>query len=448
MENEQLLMTQKERDRLVALKKAKKGLITQSQAAEEIGVSERQVRRLLGALKKRGDKAVIHGGRGRSSNRRIPASIRQQAMSILSQPVCHGFGPSFAADHLREEHGITVGRETLRGWMGQAKLWRAKARQAGKVHQWRERRSRRGEMVQWDTSDHDWLEGRGERLYLIGMIDDASSEFTARFARQDSTEENMRLLKIYVKRNGRPVAFYTDKASHFQNTPRVKRDDKQLPREERDPLPPTQIGRALNELGIVWIAAHSPQAKGRIERSFQTAQDRLVKGLRLAGAATLEQANAYLEEKFLPWWKRTLVCVPASPDDAHRPLSQAHDLASSLSHVETRQVASDYTIRFQSKLYRIDRASVRAGLRNGKVRVEKRLDGTVAVRFRQHWLQVSVCEPRPKPASVAAPMASVRRRRKPTVPNEAMRSSMFHFLGGPKKTKLKAGQNQPGGLSR
>src|SRR6202011_2427448 len=147
-------MTQKERDRLVALKKAKKGLITQSQAAEEIGVSERQVRRLLGALKKRGDKAVIHGGRGRSSNRRIPASIRQQAMSILSQPVCHGFGPSFAADHLREEHGITVGRETLRGWMGQAKLWRAKARQAGKVHQWGGSRRRRGEEWEGDNTAH------------------------------------------------------------------------------------------------------------------------------------------------------------------------------------------------------------------------------------------------------------------------------------------------------
>ncbi len=442
-------MTQKERDRLVALKKARKGLITQRQAAVEIGVSERQVRRLLEALKRRGDKAVIHAGRGRSSNRRLPDRVRQQAMRILVQPVCQGFGPSFAADHLREEHGISVGRETLRGWMAQAKLWRVKARQVGKVHQWRERRSRRGEMVQWDTSDHDWLEGRGERLCLIGMIDDASSEYTARFARHDSTEENMRLLKIYVKRNGRPLAFYTDKASLFQNTPRVKRDDKELPREEREPLPLTQIGRALNELGIVWIAAHSPQAKGRIERSFQTAQDRLVKGLRLAGATTLEQANAYLEEKFLPWWKRTLVCVPASPDDAHRPLTQAHDLASALSHVETRRVASDYTIRFQSKLYRIDRASVKAGLRDGTVRVEKRLDGTVAVRFRQHWLKVSLCEPRPKQAAVAAPpVAPVRRRRKPQVPSEAMRRSMSHFLGGPKKSITKAGQNQPGHLSR
>lgn len=448
MENEQLLMTQKDRDRLVALKKTKKGLITQSQAAQEIGVSERQVRRILVALKKRRDKAVIHAGRGRSSNRRIQDSIKQEAMTILSRPVCHGFGPTFAADHLREEHGISVGRETLRGWMAQAKLWRAKARQVGKVHLWRERRSRRGEMVQWDTSDHDWLEGRGERLFLIGMIDDASSEFTARFARHDSTEENMRLMEIYLKRNGRPVAFYTDKASLFQNTPKVKRDERELPHQERDPLPLTQIGRALNELGIVWIAAHSPQAKGRIERSFQTAQDRLVKGLRVAGAATLEQANAYLEEKFLPWWKRTLVRVPASPDDAHRPLAQSHDLASSLSHVETRRVASDYTFRFQSKLYQIDRAGLRAGLRDGTVRVEKRLDGTVAVRFHQHWLQVTLCEPRPKKSVVAAPVASVPRRRKPQVPSEAMRHSMFHFLGGPKKPITKAGQNQPGHLSR
>ena len=443
----QLLMNQKERDRLVALKKAKKGLITQKEAAEEIGLSERQVRRMLAALRRRGDQAVIHAGRGRRSNRRIEASIRKKAIAVLSQPVCQGFGPTFAADHLREEHGITVGRETLRGWMREAKLWRAKAKKIDKVHQWRERRSRRGEMVQWDTSEHDWLEGRGEKLYLIAMIDDATSELMARFARHDSTAENLRLLWSYVEKNGRPVSFYTDKASLFQTAPKVGRDQKELPRDERAPLPPTQIGRALSELGIVWKAAHSPQAKGRIERSFQTAQDRLVKGLRVAGAATLEEANAYLETKFLPWWNKMLQCVPASPEDAHRPVGKEHDLASSLSHVENRRVASDYTIRYEGGLYQIDRAAVRAGLRGGTVRVEKRLDGTLAVRFRESWLKVIQCEPRPKTTAVAAPAISVQRRRKPPAPSEAMRRSMNNFLGGPKDLTTNAGQRQPGGLS-
>ena len=433
-------MNQKERDRLVALKKAKKGLLTQKQAAAEIGVTERQVRRMLVVLKARGDRSVIHASRGRQSNRRIPASVRQQAITILSQPVCQGFGPSFAAEHLRQEHGIAVGRETLRGWMREAKLWRVKRKKVDKVHQWRERKSRRGEMVQWDTSEHDWLEGRGEKLYLIAMIDDASSELTARFAMHDSTEENLRLLGSYLERNGRPVSFYTDKASLFQTTPKVWRKHTELPRDERQPLPPTQIGRALSELGIVWKAAHSPQAKGRIERSFQTAQDRLVKGLRLVGAASLQEANTYLEKTFLPWWNKTLRCVPASAEDAHRLIGQEHDLASSLSLVENRQVASDYTIRFEGKLYQIARTDVRTGLRKGTVRVEKRLDGTLAVRFREHWLQISLCQPRPKVAAVAAPKPQKRSRPKPPPPSEAMRRSMQHFLGGPKNPIRNAGQ--------
>lgn len=441
-------MTQKERDRLVALKKVKNGLITQKQAAEEIGVSERQVRRMLVALKQRGDKAVLHASRGRRSNRRIAASVQQQAIAILGQPVCRGFGPSFACEFLSEEHGIQVGRETLRGWMQAAKLWRAKPKKVGKVHQWRERKSRRGEMVQWDTSEHDWLEGRGEKLYLIAMIDDASSELTARFAQHDSTAENLRLLWSYLERNGRPVSFYTDKASLFRTAPKVWREEKDLPRDERVPLPPTQIGRALKELGIVWKAAHSPQAKGRIERSFQTAQDRLVKGLRLSGASNLEQANAYLESKFLPWWNRTLRCVPASPDDAHRPLEPQHNLASSLCHVESRQVASDYTVRFEGQLYGISRRDVRTGLRGGMVRVEKRLDGTVAMRFQQHWLTVTVCEPRPKAAAVPLEPQARGRRRKPPKPSEAMRRSMHNFLGGSKNLIRSAGQTTPGGLSR
>src|SRR5690348_12080106 len=223
-------------------------------------------------------------------------------------------------------------------------LWRARGQKVEKVHQWRPRRSCRGELVQWDTSEHEWLEGRGEKLYLIHMIDDATSELTARFVRHDSTEENMKLLWSYLEKYGRPVAFYTDKASLFQTAEKRKRDE---PGVEKDPveMPPTQIGRALRDLGIAWIAAHSPQAKGRVERSFQTAQDRLVKGLRVAGAKTLADANRYLEQEFLPWWNQRLVVAPVNPTDAHRPLQAAHDLAAILSSVETRQVGNDYTLR-------------------------------------------------------------------------------------------------------
>jgi DNA-binding Lrp family transcriptional regulator len=412
LETDQLLMTQKERDRLVALKKAKKKLITQKQAAAEIGVSERQVRRMLRSLKERGDKAVVHAAHGRKSHRKIADPVRENVIGIVSQAVYQGFGPTLAAEYLAKKHDVEVSRETLRGWMVAAKLWRAKAKRVEKVHAWRTRRSRWGELLQWDTSEHDWLEGRGPKLYLISMIDDATSRMLARFVEHDSTEENLRLLQSYLERNGRPLSFYTDKAALFTNTPKTKRGE--LAGKDRSELPPTQIGRALKELDIEWIAAHSPQAKGRIERSFNTAQDRLVKGLRVAKAKTIEQANAYLDNEFLPWWNQTLTVVPAVADNAHRPLGKEHSLAASLSHVETRRVANDYTIRFESKLYQIQRSDIRAGLRGGQVRVEKRLDGRLAVRFRDYYLAVAECSPRPKaaPAKPAAPRTRKTVRRK------------------------------------
>lgn len=386
-------MTQKDRDRLVVLKKAQKRLIRQRQAAEQLQVSERHLRRMLGRLKERGDRAVLHGLRGRPSNRRLDQELRDQAVRILSQEVYRGFGPTLASEYLARKHGVRIGRETLRKLMTTAGLWRRRKQAVEAIHQWRPRRSSRGELVQWDTSEHDWLEGRGPKLYLIHMIDDATSELTARFVEHDSTEENMRLLWTYLERHGRPVAFYTDKASLFQTAPKIARDQKELPRDERPPLPPTQIGRALRELGITWIAAHSPQAKGRVERSFQTAQDRLVKGLRVAGVKTLEAANRYLEQEFLPWWNQHLVVAPANPADAHRPLDASHDLAAILSWVETRQVGNDYTLRVYGHKYQIARASIRPGLRGSSVRVETRLEGGLAVAHQGRYLTLEPCAP-------------------------------------------------------
>jgi hypothetical protein len=397
MQEGQLLMTQADRDRLVTLKKAKKKLITQREAAEELGLSLRQVKRLLQGLETRGDKAVVHGLRGKPSNQKIAERIEQQAVKILSAPVYEGFGPTLAAEYLRKKHGIEASKETVRKWMIGAKLWQGKKGRVKQVHTWRPRRSRFGELVQWDTSEHDWLEGRGEKLYLIAMVDDATSRLFARFVRHDSTEENMRLLGSYVEKFGRPVAFYTDKASLFRSTPKTHRKQTELSRDEREPLPPTQIGRALRELDITWIAAHSPQAKGRVERNFGTAQDRLVKGMRVAGVKTIEQANEYLANDYLVWWERELTVEPANADDAHRRLDKSHHLAASLSHVETRHVRSDYSLRWDGKLYQIDRQAVTPGLRGADVRMEKRLDGSLAVRYGERYLPVKECAAADKP---------------------------------------------------
>jgi transposase-like protein len=411
MQEGRLEMTQADRDRLVALKKAKKNLITQRDAGDELELSIRQVQRLLDALKKEGDKAVVHGLRGQVSNRKIEEQVERQAVKILSAPVYEGFGPTLAAEYLGQKHGIEASKETVRQWMIRGKLWRAKQEKVQRVHAWRPRRGRSGELVQWDTSEHEWLEGRGEKLYLIAMIDDATSRLLARFVRHDSTEENMKLLWSYLEKFGRPLSFYTDKASLFQTAGKRKRDE---PGVDKDPveMPPTQIGRALRELGITWIAAHSPQAKGRVERNFGTAQDRLVKGMRVAGVKTIEQANEYLSNDYLAWWERELTREADHPDDAHRALEKSHHLAASLSHVETRQVRNDYTFPWDAQLYQIERTGIVSGLRGAEVRVEKRLDGSLAARYGERYLPIKPCAPAEKKTVVPPPSKPRRQSRR------------------------------------
>ena len=405
-----LVLSTKERDRLKVLHEVRQRHLTQPQAAQQLGITDRWVRKLLVRLKREGDRGVVHGLRGRVSNRRLPESIRRQALK-LRQAKYRDFGPTLASEYLAKDPKVKVSKETLRQWLLAAGLRRVKRRRVEEVHVWRPRRSCRGELVQWDTSEHDWLEGRGPQLYLVAMIDDATSQGYARFVAQDSTEENRRLRWGYLKQWGRRLEFYTDKHSMFtMNRPPVEAADEAV-EEER-----TQIGRALRELGINCIPAHSPQAKGRIERFFGTAQDRRVKGLRLAGADTLEDANAYLEGEYLPLWNNRFTVPATSAQDAHRPLRAEHDLAAILAHVEERVVSSDYTIRYPGKGYQIDRQDLRPGLRAGRVRVEQRLDGSLAVRFRQHYLAVAECAPQvprtvpPKTVSSARPRSAAPRR--------------------------------------
>jgi hypothetical protein len=225
--------------------------------------------------------------------------------------------------------------------------------------------------------------------------------------RHDSSEENMRLLWSYLERFGRPLAFYTDKAGMFQVAVKTKRQEQREGR-DRPEMPPTQIARELRELGIVWIPAHSPQAKGRVERQFLTAQDRLVKGMRVACVGTIEEANAYLEKEYLPWWNQALTVKPAHAADAHRPLGKESDLAAILSHVEQRQVTNDYTVRYSGKIFQIDRRDIGVGMRKAMVRVEERLNGTIAVRFQGTYVRVrrceqSGCQPPPSAETRAAP---------------------------------------------
>jgi transposase len=398
---QELWMSQRERDRLQVLHEAKKGHLTQKQAGAQLKLSERWVRKLVARLRKEGDGGILHRLRGRASKRKLPEAVRAQVVRLVKREYTD-FGPTLAAEYLGEKHGVAVSKESVRQILMEAGVWKRKRRRVEEVHVWRARRPCCGEMAQWDSSEHDWLEGRGPKLYLMAMLDDATSRALARFAEHDTTEENFFLLESYLKRWGRPGEYYTDKDSMFTvNRPVREADD------EAWPEALTQIGRALKELGTGWIAAHSPQAKGRIERFFGTAQDRLVKGLRKAGAHTLAEANAYLEQEYLPMWNRRFTVEAENATDAHRPLRAGHDLAAILSHVEERVVANDYTIRYNTKIYQITRADIRPGLRGATVRVEERRDQTVWVRFRDRYLEVSRCEPVPQQTR-PAPSASVR----------------------------------------
>jgi len=394
---ERIAMSQEERDWLEWLKRVQDGVITQRQAAAKMSVSDRWVRKLLARMKTDGDAVVVHGLRGRSSNRRIDQQTQARVVELLKQPEWYDFGPTFASQQLAKRHDIDVSKETVRGWMVAAGLWKAQSRKLGEKHFWRPRRSGYGELVQWDTSTHDWLEGRGDVRYLVRWIDDATSRSGGRFVLHDGTRENMGVLWQYVGCNGRMVDLYTDRAGIFTVAPRAKESAQQ--RQEADRL--TQFGRGLRELGIGWIAAYSPQAKGRVERSFGTDQDRLVKHLRLAKVKTLPDANKFLEKEYWPEWNERFARPLEGVVDMHRALTPQTDLASALSHVEQRQVSNDYTFSFAGRRYQIARTDVKAGMRGKSLRIELHLSGALRARFEGVYAEVSECgakAPAAKPA--------------------------------------------------
>ena len=403
---ERIAMSQVERDWLEWLKRAKDKTVTQKMASEKMGVTERWVRALLVEMKTKGDAVVVHGLRGCESNRRIDVQTREQAIQILKLPDWHDFGPTFASQQLAKRHGIEISKETVRKWMIEEGLWEIRPSKITDVHAWRERRSHYGELVQWDTSTHDWLEGRGEPVrYLVRMIDDATSKSWGRFVWSDGTRENMGVLWEYVSRFGRAVDYYTDRHSMFAVSPRAGESKQQ--QREADQM--TQIGRALRELGIGWIAAYSPQAKGRVERSFLTDQDRLIKELRLAKAKSMQDANGFLENEYWPEWNEKFAKPPKAPEDLHRPLPTGLDLEAVLSHVEQRVITNDYTFAFGGTHYQIAREQVKPGMKRQSVRVELRLNGDLKARYQGQYLEINECGSKPATAEKSVSGKRVRK---------------------------------------
>jgi len=367
-------MSRRERDVLAVMRGVLSGERTQAEAARLLKKSVRQVRRMQRAMEATGDAALVHGLRGRPSNRRHDPTLRTRVLAAYRRKY-PDFGPTFAAEKLAGD-GFHVPPETLRRWLLAEGLW-TRRRHRDPHRSRRPRRSCFGELVQMDASIHDWLEGRGETVVLITLIDDATGRVLARFYPAATVQTHMDVLARWLRRYGRPVALYTDRHGIFE----VHEKGQPL----ADPDAVTQFGRALAELDIELIRAHSPQAKGRVERSFGTAQDRWVKELRLAKARTCEQANAVLDG-LLPDHNRRFAVAPRVTTDGHRELGRAFDLGSILSVRHERVVSNDYVVRWSNRHYQL-LPPAWPGLRGGRVVIEERRDGSVVMRFGSHLLR-------------------------------------------------------------
>lgn len=382
------------------LHQVKEGFITARRGSELAGVGLRHFRRLRRAWEEKGDAVVVHGLRGQASNRALPREVRSWALERAREPIFHDFGPTLLAEHLGRDPKApgVVQASTLRLWLIAEGLWKPKRRRA-RHRKARARRAAFGELTQWDSSEHDWFEDRGPHCTLIQMHDDATNRLLmARFVPRDDGASNRQIAIDYLKRWGRPVAFYTDKAGHFGQWTRPV---SAIPLEERD-IKRTEsiIGRALRELNVELILAHSPQAKGRVERDFGTSQDRLVKELRVAGISGIEAGNHFLEEVYIPYWDERFAVEPAESQDMHRPLPRKADLDALFAETWTRTVCEDFTIRNDNRRLQISKRQAR-GIRPGQtLTVELRLDGSTHYRFGQRYLQLEPVQELPKPGPI------------------------------------------------
>lgn len=340
---EKLRMSVKEADRLGIMKQMDKKNLTPRKAAEELGLSLRQLRRVRKRYLAEGAAGLLSKKRGQVSGNRISEKIRDKAINLVRAKYID-FGPTLACEKLLERHKFQLSRETLRNWMIREGIWVSRRKKEKRVYQRRPRRSRFGELLQGDGSPHDWFEGRNGKCCLIHFIDDATNEITsAKFSATETTEAYLICLKEHLERYGRPLGFYVDKHAIFK----VNRE------ELNKGVGITHFGKVLKELDIELICAHSPQAKGRIERSNGILQDRLIKEMRLEGINTIEEANAFLP-RFLEKHNERFRKEPASPGDAHRAMRHKDNLERIFAKKDVRKLSKDLTFQHHGILYLIE----------------------------------------------------------------------------------------------
>lgn len=379
-----IMLSLKELKRLQVVQEVVKKRITQVSAAAIIGLSERQICRLAKAVRKEGAHGIVHKSRGKPSNRKISKEVRDNALRLYGEKY-HDFGPTLASEKLKEEDGIRISEETLRKWLIKEGLWKQKRKRKGH-RQWRERKECLGEMVQMDGSHHDWLEGRGPKLVLMAYIDDATSWVFARFYDYEGTMPAMDSFRLYTEENGLPQSLYADKHSTYKSQRKLTIEEEL----EGTGEPLSQFERALDELGVEMIHAHSPQAKGRIERLFATFQDRVIKEMRLKGIKTKGEANEFLKS-YLPEYNKRFSKHPANETDVHVRPPKEVNLSNYLCIKTERTMRKDNTISHESKLYQIEeRVNTR------KVVVEEHIDGTLRITSKRLLLRYKEIEERPK----------------------------------------------------
>lgn len=360
-------MSIKEAERLCVMRKLDEKTIGMREASEELGVSERQAKRIRKRYLEKGEEGLISQKRGKESNRKTPEKLRNKILNLM-KTVYLGFGPTLAKEKLEERDKIKISGETLRNWLIKEGLWKSKKKKAGKVYQRRERRSRFGAMLQGDGAPHDWFEGRAPKCSFLQFVDDATSKTTAaRFVETEGTEGYLELLREQLKKYGRPLALYVDKHVTF----RVNRE------EIKKGTGITHFGKVVKELDIELICAHSPQAKGRVERKHGVFQDRLVKEMRLRGISSIEEGNRFLPE-FLREMNLRFGIEAANPEDAHRPLRKRDDLDRIFARREARKLSKNLTFQHRGILYliqtktpnRLKHATVEVVCRGEEIEVE------------------------------------------------------------------------------
>jgi len=428
VKEEVLHMTQRDLDRIDILHQAIKKEITQEKAGELLSLCRVHINRLCQKIKRKGDRAIIHGLRGRPSNHQLPAGLAEKAIIKIKEKYAD-FRPGFAAEKLLEVEGIKLSDEKVRQLMIATDLWKDRRRRA--THrEWRERKDCFGEMVQVDGSDHDWFEGRRGKCILLASIDDATNRPYLCFTEHEDTRNLMQFSRAYMNKFGKPRSYYVDQDSIYK-TNRQPNLDEEL---QGMKYALTQFTRAMEaDLDVKVIIAGSPQAKGRVERLFETLQDRLVKELRLAGISTIPGANRFIDEVYLPKHNQKFSVPPKNKTDVHRPVGKTKaELDAIFSFQEERVICNDYTIRWRTRIFQAEKRQPYFLLPRTKVLVEERLNGKIKIRYKGKYLKMHEIDPEQirKPSLTITKSLSVKPApvvRKPTIPaaDHPWRNSLY-----------------------